>query len=196
MTIWTVPDWTTYANEKAHGTLNAALGIEQTELGPDYVKARMPVDHRTFQPAGVLHGGASVVLAETLASWAGSFAVDRNRFHCVGQEINANHVRPVSAGFMEAVAMPEALGRRSHVWSVRFYDAQRKLACVSRVTPAVLERPSEYQARRPAQGTGRRGIAGCAQCKRVPAASSRSRPCASVIPSARPQPWMSSTCRR
>jgi len=144
MTIWTEPDWLDYANRKAKETLNASLGIVLTELGPDYVKGRMPVDERTRQPAGVLHGGASVAFAETLASWAGCFAVDRTRFHCVGMEINANHVRPATGDHVEGTAAPEMIGRRSHVWSVRIRDPQGKLVCVSRVTLAVLEVPSRY----------------------------------------------------
>ena len=99
-------------NAMARATLIETLGIEIVEVRDDALVARMPVDHRTVQPAGVLHGGASVALAETLASWAGYLAVDREQFHVVGQEINANHIRPVFSGWVTATATPAAIGRR------------------------------------------------------------------------------------
>ncbi len=128
----------------ASGTLIERLGIEIVELRDDALVGRMPVDPRTVQPAGVLHGGASVALAETLASWAGYLAVDRERFHVVGQEINANHIRPVFAGWVTATATPAAIGRRSHVWEIRIADEAGKLVCISRCTLAVIEHPSTY----------------------------------------------------
>jgi 1,4-dihydroxy-2-naphthoyl-CoA hydrolase len=146
MTIWHDAPSLDSANERGAGCLNANVGIELTELGPDFLAGRMPVDARTHQPAGVLHGGASVVLAETLASWAATFAVDRSRFHCVGMEINANHLRPVAAGWVTGVARPVAVGRRTHVWNVEIRNEEDKLVCVSRCTMAVLEAPSAYGA--------------------------------------------------
>lgn len=128
----------------AEGTMIQTLGIEIVELRDDAIVARMPVDRRTTQPAGVLHGGASVALAETVASWAGFLAVDRERFHVVGQEINANHVRPVFTGWVTATATPAALGRRSHVWEIRIVDDAGKLVCISRCTLAVIEQKSTY----------------------------------------------------
>jgi 1,4-dihydroxy-2-naphthoyl-CoA hydrolase len=128
----------------ASGTLIENLGIEIVELRDDALVGRMPVDHRTVQPAGVLHGGASVALAETLASWAGYLAVDRERFHVVGQEINANHIRPMFSGWVTATATPAAIGRRSHVWEVRLTDDAGKLVCISRCTLAVIEQRSTY----------------------------------------------------
>lgn len=122
------------------GTLIHALGIEFIEAGDDWVKGRMPVDHRTYQPFGVLHGGASVALAETLASWAGTCAVGADQV-CVGMEINANHVRPVSEGWVYGVARPEALGRTSQVWSIRITTEADKLVCISRMTLAVVPLP-------------------------------------------------------
>jgi 1,4-dihydroxy-2-naphthoyl-CoA hydrolase len=104
----------------------------------------MPVDQRTRQPAGVLHGGASVALAETLASWAATFCVDPARHHCVGIEINANHLRPVAEGWVTGSARPVSLGRTIQVWEVRISNEQGKLVCVSRVTMAVLSVPSQY----------------------------------------------------
>ncbi|MDY0908368.1 hotdog fold thioesterase [Microbacterium sp. CFBP9034] len=133
-------------NAMAGSTLIETLGIEVVELRDDALVARMPVDHRTVQPAGVLHGGASVALAETLASWAGYLAVDRERFHVVGQEINANHIRPVFSGWVTATATPAAIGRRSQVWEVRIIDEAGKLACISRCTLAVIEQRSSYAA--------------------------------------------------
>ena len=132
------------ANERGAGVLNGRLGMELVELGDDYLVGRMPVDPRTHQPAGVLHGGASVAFAETLASWAGSFAVDRSRFHCVGMEINANHVRPAGSGWVTGVARPVNLGRTTQVWDVRITNEQGKLVCIARCTLAVLEMPSAY----------------------------------------------------
>ena len=128
----------------ATSTLIETLGIEIIEVRDDALVARMPVDHRTVQPAGALHGGASVALAETLASWAGYLAVDRERFHVVGQEINANHIRPVFSGWVTATATPAAIGRRSQVWEIRIVDDAGKLVCISRCTLAVIEQRSTY----------------------------------------------------
>lgn len=118
------------------------LGIEFTELGPDFIRARMPVDNRTRQPYGILHGGASVALAETLGSTGAGLAVDPDKFQVVGQEINANHVRAVSEGFVIGTARPLHLGRRSHVWEIRIADEQERLVCISRITMFVIEKPA------------------------------------------------------
>lgn len=144
MAIWFDDFPLDYASERAKGSLIAHLGIEVIEAGDDYLKARMPVDHRTKQPAGVLHGGASVALAETLASWAAAFVVDRAKHHCVGIEINANHVRPVSGGHVTGVARPIQLGKTLQVWEVRISDERDKLVCISRVTMAVLNVAMQY----------------------------------------------------
>jgi 1,4-dihydroxy-2-naphthoyl-CoA hydrolase len=132
------------ANTRSQGTLVSQLGIEFVETGDDYVSARMPVDERTRQPAGVLHGGASVALAETLASWAATFTVDREKHHCVGLEINANHVRAIGSGWVTGTARPLHLGRSTQIWEVRIVDEQGRLVCVSRVTMAVLTTPNRY----------------------------------------------------
>ncbi len=126
-------------SEASHrrGTLITTLGIELLEAGDDWLKGRMPVDERTHQPFGLLHGGASVALAETLASWAGTCAVDADKV-CVGQEINANHVRPVREGWVYGIATPEALGRTAQVWSIRITDEAGRLVCISRMTLAVV----------------------------------------------------------
>lgn len=132
-------------NDKATGTLNATLGIEITSFTKDTLTGRMPVDEHTIQPAGVLHGGASVAMAETLASWAGSLAVDAERFHVVGQEINANHLRAGSAGqWVYGTASPIHVGRKTHVWEIRISNDAGKLVCISRCTLAVLETPGRY----------------------------------------------------
>jgi 1,4-dihydroxy-2-naphthoyl-CoA hydrolase len=131
-------------NERGKSCLNGHLGIELMDAGDDYLEASMPVDDRTRQPAGVLHGGASVALAETLASWAATFVVDRTRQHCVGLAVNANHIRPVRQGLVYGVARPVHLGKTTHVWEVRISDERDKLVCVSRVTMAVLDTPSQY----------------------------------------------------
>jgi uncharacterized protein (TIGR00369 family) len=128
------------ANELSSRTLIGLLGIEFLEVGEDHLVARMPVDDRTRQPAGLLHGGASVALAETLASWAAIFTVDLDRASCVGMEINANHVRPVTSGWVVGVARPLALGSRTQVWEVRITDDRDRLVCVSRCTVAVIPR--------------------------------------------------------
>lgn len=124
-------------------TLIGTLGMEFVEAGEDWLRGRMPVDARTRQPYGLLHGGASVAFAETLASWGGSCCVAEGKT-CVGMEINANHVRPAASGWVEGLARPESLGRTSQVWSVRITDEAGRLVCISRVTLAVvdLERPA------------------------------------------------------
>ena len=119
------------------------LGIEFTEIGPDYLRARMPVDARTKQPYGILHGGASVALAETLGSIAAALVVDRSKQRVVGQEINANHVRAVPGGYVIGTARPAHIGKRSHVWEIRITDEQDRLACISRITMFVLDRTPE-----------------------------------------------------
>jgi len=128
----------------APGTLIENLGIEIVEIRDDALVGRMPVGHRTVQPAGVLHGGASVALAETLASWAGYLAVDRERFHVVGMEINANHLRPISSGWVVGTVTPTSVGRRVHVWEIRIADESGRLVCISRCTLAVIEQRSTY----------------------------------------------------
>jgi 1,4-dihydroxy-2-naphthoyl-CoA hydrolase len=121
-------------------TLVHHLGIEFTAIGDDYLEATMPVDARTRQPMGLLHGGASVALAETLASVAAYLTIDMRKQSVVGLEINANHVRAVREGAVIGSARPIHLGKATQVWEVKIVDANAKLACVSRVTMAVLDR--------------------------------------------------------
>lgn len=122
------------------GTMSEHIGIEFTELGQDFIKARMPVDHRTNQPYGLLHGGASAVLAETLGSVGSALVIDHSKFLCVGLEINANHIRSAKQGFVTGVATPLHLGRQTHVWEIKIFNEENKLTCVSRLTVAVLPR--------------------------------------------------------
>ena len=120
-------------------TLVGHLGIAFTAVGDDYITATMPVDERTIQPAGLLHGGASVALAETLGSMGAQFCVDAERFSVVGLEINANHVRGVRAGgTVEGTARPLHVGSRTQLWEIRIADSRGKLVCISRLTVAVL----------------------------------------------------------
>ena len=121
-------------------TMGEHLGIEITDIGADYLEARMPVDRRTVQPDRILHGGASVALAETLGSVGGTMCIDRDRFQIVGQEINANHLRPAMSGHVTGRASPIHLGRRSQVWNIEIRDGRGRLVCVSRLTIAVIER--------------------------------------------------------
>ena len=114
------------------------LGIQFSELGPDYIKATMPVDQRTRQPLGLLHGGASLVLAETLGSIGAAMVIDPAHATCVGQEINANHIRGVREGMVTGIARPIHIGARSHVWEIKIYDDAEKLVCISRITVAIL----------------------------------------------------------
>jgi len=130
-----------FANQRGRECLIGHLGIKLLEAGDDYLKASMPVDRRTTTPAGVLHGGASVAFAETLATWAAAFSVDSSRHHCVGLEINANHLRPAKGGFIYGVARPVHRGRTTHVWEVRLTDESEKLVCISRITVMVLDTP-------------------------------------------------------
>jgi len=119
------------------------LGIEFLEVGDDYVKARMPVDRRTIQPFGLLHGGASVALAETLGSVAANLCVDREKKMCVGLEVNANHLRPVPNGFVYGVARPVHVGDATQVWEIRILNEQDKLVCISRLTLANLDKQAK-----------------------------------------------------
>jgi len=121
------------------GNMVEHLGILLTEIGDNFLRGTMPVDERTKQSLGMLHGGASVVLAETLGSIASNLVIDPNKFYCVGLEINANHVRPVSEGYVVGVATPIHLGKKTHIWNIEIRNKQGKLTCVSRLTLAVQQ---------------------------------------------------------
>lgn len=140
MSIWHREISLAQINALGRDNMVGYVGIEMIGIGDDFLRGRMPVDHRTRQPFGILHGGASVVLAETLASVGCQFTVDWERYRAVGLEINANHIRAVSSGFVTGHARPSHLGRRTQVWEVRLTDERDKLTCISRVTMAIIER--------------------------------------------------------
>lgn len=142
--IWHLAFPVDLVNQKGKACANGHLGIEILEAGEDFLRGRMPVDARTRQPAGVLHGGISVAFCETLASWGAAYVVDPDHFHCVGQEINANHVRAVTSGWVYGEARPLHLGRSSHVWEVKITNDAGQLVCISRVTMAVLQGAMRY----------------------------------------------------
>jgi 1,4-dihydroxy-2-naphthoyl-CoA hydrolase len=121
-------------------TMVEHLGIELTEVGQGYLCGKMPVDHRTHQPMGLLHGGASVALAETLGSIGAQLAVDQSKYACVGLEINANHLKGVRSGFVYGKATALHLGRTTQVWEIRITNEAEELVCISRITMAVIEK--------------------------------------------------------
>jgi uncharacterized protein (TIGR00369 family) len=132
-----LPDW--FASVAKTG-LPTTLGIEIVELSASRVVATMPVDQRTRQPFGILHGGASIALAETVASFGAVALIDRERYMAVGQEINGNHLRPKLEGVVRAIAVPVHVGRTSQVWSIEITDELGRLVCISRCTMAIVER--------------------------------------------------------
>ena len=140
MSIWHGEPTIDAANQVVSGTMMEHLDIRFTEIGDDYLCASMPVDHRTVQPMGLLHGGASVVLAETLGSAGGMLTLDLGSHFCVGLEINANHIRSARSGRVHGRGEPIHLGGGTQVWGIRIEDDQQRLVCTSRITLAVLER--------------------------------------------------------
>ncbi len=140
--IWFSPVTIEALNKLGKGTMGEYLGMEWIEVGDDFLRARMPVDHRTRQPYGLLHGGASVALAETLGSVGAAISVDMSKFIAVGMEINANHIRSVKDGFVTGTARPLHRGGTSQVWEIRIEDERGKLVCISRLTVAILKKPT------------------------------------------------------
>ncbi|HEV3413936.1 MAG TPA: hotdog fold thioesterase [Puia sp.] len=139
MPIWFEPNLTAAQLQPlAHDTMASHLDIEFTEVGEDFIKGRMPVDHRTRQPYGLLHGGASVALAETLGSVGAAMVVNHHQYNAVGLEINANHVRGVRQGHVTGTARPLHIGKTTQVWEIRITDERDKLVCVSRLTVAII----------------------------------------------------------
>ena len=138
--IWKNPVDLKKLNSWNDNTMQRHLEIEFTEIGDDYIVAKMPVDHRTKQPMGLLHGGASVTLAETLGSTASVLCIDIEKQTVVGLEINANHIRAVREGFVKGIAKPVHLGRSTQVWEIKIYNDANQLTCISRITNAVLEK--------------------------------------------------------
>ena len=125
-------------NAIGEGCMINHVGIEITEIGPDFLKARMPVDQRTQQPMGLLHGGANVVLSETLGSYASNLLVDIGKFAVVGLEVNANHIRSAKNGFVYGKVTPIHIGRKTHVWNTEITNEEGKLVSVSRLTVAII----------------------------------------------------------
>jgi 1,4-dihydroxy-2-naphthoyl-CoA hydrolase len=127
-------------NALSKNTMAEQIGIEFTVIGDDYIEARMPVDRRTHQPFGLLHGGASVALAETMGSVAAHCCVDNSKQFCVGLDINANHIRGVRSGFVRGVTRPVHIGKKTQVWEIRISNEENELVCISRITMAVLDK--------------------------------------------------------
>lgn len=140
MSIWHVATTPEVLTERGSRVLPGYLGIRITEIGADFLRATMPVTEHVHQPYGMLHGGASVALAETAGSLAAMLCVDPEKYLCLGQEINANHLRAIFAGTVTATARPLHIGGRSHVWSIEIRDEKQRLVCVSRLTMAIVER--------------------------------------------------------
>jgi 1,4-dihydroxy-2-naphthoyl-CoA hydrolase len=123
-------------------TMSQHLAMEWVEVGDDFLKIKMPVDNRTKQPYGLLHGGASCALAETVGSIASALVTDPKKNICVGLEINANHVRSARKGFVTATCSPLHLGASTHVWDIKIHDDSNRLVCISRLTVAILKKPA------------------------------------------------------
>ena len=126
----------------SQGTIDEHLEIIITDVGDDYLTGTMPADKRTFQPYGVVHGGANVVLAESLGSIAGAHVIDSDQYICLGQEVSATHLRPVSSGLVTGTARPIHLGKRSHVWEIRLTNDEGKLSCLAKLILAIIPKSS------------------------------------------------------
>lgn len=136
--VWfDVPD-IALMNEQMQNTACSNLGIKVTEIGENWVKGTMPADQRTFQPIGLVHGGANVLFAETLGSMAANLCLDNSKEYAVGQEVNANHLRGVREGDLTGIATLVHKGRTSQVWEIRIFNSENKLSCISRLTMAVV----------------------------------------------------------
>ncbi len=140
MSIWFQPYTLESVQKRGLGTMVEHIGITITEVGNDFLAGTMPVDHRTVQPMGILHGGASVALAETLGSIAANLVIDPQKQYCVGLDINANHIRAAKSGLVKGVARPLHLGSSTQVWSIEIKDEEERMVCISRITMAVLDR--------------------------------------------------------
>jgi 1,4-dihydroxy-2-naphthoyl-CoA hydrolase len=136
--IWSREYTVDELNGRPKGHIGDLLGIEFTEIGPDSVSARMPVNEKTHQPYGILHGGASVVLAESLGSVASNMVINSDKYIGVGLEVNANHLRPVKSGFVTGICTPLHIGGKTHVWDIKLYDDRGKMNCISRLTVAII----------------------------------------------------------
>ncbi|MDU0112780.1 hotdog fold thioesterase [Psychrosphaera aquimarina] len=139
MSIWFSPPELSVINSWNKGTMLEHLGIEITEVGEDYIEGTMPADNRTFQPFKLVHGGANVVLAESLGSIGAQLTIDPAQYYCVGQEVNANHLRGVRQGTVRGRAEQVYKGKTSQVWEIKLYDQRNKMTCISRLTVAVVK---------------------------------------------------------
>lgn len=128
-------------NSRPKNHIGGLLDIKFTEIGEDFIIGTMPVDERTHQPAGILHGGASVVLAETLGSIASYMCIDPDKYVAVGLEVNANHLRPVKSGSVTGICRVIHRGAKTHIWDIKIYDERGKMSCISRLTVAVVNKP-------------------------------------------------------
>lgn len=140
MAIWFKKFMPEDLNKRGENTLADFLGIKFTEVGEDRLVATMPANERTKQPMGIVHGGANVVLAETIASTGANAVVDLEKYYCVGLEINANHIRSVREGLVTGIARPIHLGRTTQIWQIDIFNEAGKQTCVSRMTAAVVSR--------------------------------------------------------
>lgn len=140
MTIWTEAITPETLNQRGKNTMADWLDIQFTIVGEDTLTATMPATERTKQPLGIVHGGANVVLAETIASTAANAAVDQSRYYCVGLEINANHIRSVREGLITGVTRPLHIGRSTHIWLIDLYNDAGQRTCTSRMTASVMTR--------------------------------------------------------
>lgn len=140
MSIWKIQFDAKALNDRGKNTLAEHLGIEFTEIGDNFLVARMPVDHRTKQPVGIMHGGASCVLAETVGSTAANCCVDITKQYCVGLDINTNHIKSMREGFVFAKALPFHLGKTTQVWGIEIRNEAGELVSINRLTMAVLNR--------------------------------------------------------
>ena len=136
--IWVALPSLDALNQRCRNSLSDHLGIEFVDVGDDFLTARMPIDQRTVQPQDIMHGGASAALAETVGSVAGNYCVDPKSYYCVGLELNINHLRPVKRGWVDAVAKPLHLGRKTQVWEIKVYDEKKKMVSIARLTLMVM----------------------------------------------------------
>ncbi|MDB5226950.1 MAG: thioesterase family protein [Bacteroidota bacterium] len=139
MVIWKTEIDIAVLQQQRKGTLVEHLGIEYVEIGDDFIKAKMPVDNRTRQPMGLLHGGANVALAESLGSMGANMCLDNSKEYALGLDINSNHIRGVREGFVFGVAKPIHIGVKTHVWEIKVYDEKERLVHISRLTMVVLQ---------------------------------------------------------
>ncbi|MDQ3847262.1 MAG: hotdog fold thioesterase [Bacteroidota bacterium] len=140
MPIWFKAYSLQEVQQRGKGTMIEHIGISITEVGDDFLRGTMPIDHRTIQPLGLLHGGASIALAETLGSIAANLIVDPEKKYCVGLDINGNHIRPAKDGIVTGTATPVHLGASTQVWSIIMKNGEEQLICISRLTMAVLDK--------------------------------------------------------